>query len=48
MPHDAQERLKRAVEEDDGDESWAESLPEADELPDDEDDTRAEVIPTRR
>lgn len=41
------ERLKRALAEDDGDESWVDDLPEADELPDDEDDTVAEINPKR-
>jgi hypothetical protein len=41
------ERLKRALAEDDGDESWADDLPEADDLPDDEDDTVAEIGPKR-
>ena len=41
------ERLKGVLAEDVGDESWADDLPEADELPDDEDDTVAEIGPKR-
>lgn len=33
----SEEALKKAIAEDDGDESWADDLPEADDQPEDED-----------
>jgi hypothetical protein len=43
----ALKKLDEALANDDGDHSWIDDLPEADELPDDPDETQATVIPRK-